>query len=115
MNITIKWTAALGTIATLIAIGTSLGGWQHLGWVTPVNAKAAHETIEQGHAASDQAIHDFREEWKCDEYDEELEKLRRRLNRAEAGSDNYVEMEHKIKKIEKKMDKINCSRFEDFG
>ena len=82
--------------------------WGVIGWVTP----------NQQAAAMDQALGDvkeFRDEWKCDEYDEELLELREALVRAQAAGEPTTRIEHEIDKIEKKMEALNCSRFEDFG
>lgn len=106
---TVSW--AVGIVASVIAI---LGGgsikvfWHDVGWITPAQA-------EDAHLAAEGAIKDFRDEWKCDEYEEELRALRRQLARATPGTDEYADLAHDIARIENKMSKINCSRFEDFG
>lgn len=103
----ISWT--IGIIASLIAIGSSIKGfWNEVGWITPAQS-------EERHTESEQLIKDFRDEWKCDEYEEELIVLKRRLKRMSSDDDDYVELDHKIERIENKMEDTECSRFEDFG
>ena len=103
----ISWT--LGIVAGLIAIGT--GGkafWNDWGWVTPSAAEEAHMVAES-------AIKDFRDEWKCDEYEEELQERKREINRLEEGTDEWADLMYEIERIERAMDELRCSRFEDFG
>lgn len=114
----ITW--ALSIVGGLLALGTTgKTFWNDWGWITPATAQQAHEEIERGHVASEeglkQGLQDFRDEWKCDEYDEELRSLKRQLARTEPGTDEYADLEYDIARIENKMSKINCSRFEDFG
>jgi hypothetical protein len=102
-------TWVVGTIAALIAIGSGAKTfWRDFGWITPAQAEVSHQAAEG-------AIKDFRDEWKCDEYEEELRELRRELSRTDEGTDEYADLEHEIRRIENKMDKTDCSRFEDFG
>ena len=54
------------------------------------------------------------DEWKCDEYDEELKEKRIELAQAETPSAR-AEIQHDISKIEQAMKDRRCSRFEDFG
>lgn len=104
-----KLSWAIGIIGGLIAIGTTgKTFWHDWGWITPAMAEAEH-------IAGAEAIKEFRDEWKCDEYEEELQELKRQLVRAEPGTDVYADIEHKISRIENKMLKLECSRFEDFG
>ena len=110
-----KWTltGALGLIATVVGIW-STGVWDHVGWTTP-NAHAADvQKIQDERILTAGQLKDFRDEWKCDEYDEELLELRRRLVAAET-EDEKVTLRHQIAKLEKKMEANECSRFEDFG
>ena len=103
----ISWT--VGIVASLIAIG---GGaktfWHDFGWITPAMAQAEH-------TAGAEAIKEFRDEWKCDEYEEELRAMKRRLSRIDPDSEEAADLEFDIERIENKMAKLQCSRFEDFG
>ena len=57
------------------------------------------------------AIKESRDEWKCDEYDEELLDLLK-----EQVDNNSVELRREIEKLKKKIEKLSCvERFEDFG
>ena len=100
---------AAGVGASVVAILTFFFTfWGAIGWTTPNQHAAAMES-----ALGD--VKDFRDEWKCDEYDEELLELREDLVRARAAGEPTTRIEHEIDKIEKKMEALNCSRFEDFG
>ena len=82
----------------------------------PVAAMQPHAVphVANQHAADFKVtgtqLSEFRDEWKCDEYDEELLDLLK-----EQVENNSVELRRMIEKIRKKMDKLECSRFEDFG
>ena len=104
-----QWTLT-GIVTLAIAVGgfVTSGGWHEFGWMTP----SAHaDDFKQ----TEQFIREFRDEWKCDEYDEELFdlKLKRELMEEEGG--DTTEIDFQIEKLEKKIDKMDCQRFEDFG
>lgn len=100
MNIKTIYTTLISAGA-VVAAGTSLANWwPKVGWETP-----------EQHKADMQLLREFRDEWKCDEYDEELLEL---LEDVQAGDDS-AETQHRIDRIRKKMEKIDCQRFEDFG
>ena len=96
--------SGVGGVLAIIAAAYSL--WPSFGWMTP-----------NSHAADiDQAVGDiraFRDEWKCDEWDEELLDLQKEL--AAATEARRIEIQHEIDKLKQKMLKTDCSRFEDFG
>jgi hypothetical protein len=99
----------IGIIGGLIAVGTGAKTfWNDWGWITPAQASEAH-------AGAEQLIIDFRDEWKCDEYEEELRSMKRRLSRIDPDSEEAADLEFDIERIENKMLKLECSRFEDFG
>lgn len=100
-------TAGLTALAAVIGIGSQLGGWHNLGWITPKQHDADFQVAIN-------ELKEFRDEWKCDEYDEELLALRERLAEARTETER-IELEHQIEKLRNKMDKLDCSRFEDFG
>ena len=100
------WIGIAAGAATIVVAMFTL--WGSIGWTTPNQHNADFLT-----AVGD--VKDFRDEWKCDEYDEELLDARERLIRAEANGEDTVEIEHLIEKIKEKMEKLDCSRFEDFG
>jgi len=110
---------ALGIVATLIAIVS--GGfalWPSVGWTTPSTHNADITEVQINMVASSEAIIEaisgLRDEWKCDEYDEELLYLEHELADA-THVENATEIQHDIDKIKAKMLKLDCSRFEDFG
>ena len=58
-------------------------------------------------------IKEFRDEWKCDEWDEELrEKLREQDRLADAGT-NDPDLDEDIRRLREKMRKLDCSRFDE--
>lgn len=111
-----KQMQVLAAVATTIAIiSGSIALWPMLGWETPSAHAADIKEIEADHVTANEAVLDAiqlsRDEWKCDEYDEELLAL---LEKQDEG-DNSVAVRREIEKIRKKMDSLKCSRFEDFG
>lgn len=113
---TIKISAVLGVIATLAGIGTAGSQfWPQVGWTTP-NAHAAdvEQLSSEAEDAKQQildAIQESQDEWKCDEYDEELEELLEDV----ADGDDSIETERTIEKIRRAMERRDCARFDDFG
>ena len=104
INVKVKWSVTVGVIASVVVIWTTLNPWPAVGWTTPNQHNA--DMIE---AVSE--IKDFRDEWKCDEYDEEIRDM---LRRQAAGDDNS-DLTEDIKRLRAKMVKLDCGRFEDFG
>lgn len=93
--------AALGMLISIFAL------WPKIGWTTP-------NQHENDFVVAVNEMREFRDEWKCDEYDEELLDLRQELAVA-ASEEEKVRLAHMIAKLVEKMVKIDCSRFEDFG
>jgi hypothetical protein len=96
-------------IAIITIIGTLAGSvtavyaaWPIIGWTTPSQHQSDIDEAVGG-------IQEFRDEWKCDEYSEELLDL---LKQQRAGDDS-VETEERIKRLRDKMKKLDCDRFED--
>lgn len=101
--------AVIGSGAAVLAaaggaLATADDYWPRIGWTTPSQHDADF-------AVTGEQLKDFRDEWKCDEYEEELIAL---LERQDAG-DSAAETQHRIDRIRNKMEKIKCERFEDFG
>lgn len=115
--------AVVGTLAATVAIWTALDPWHVVGWETPDQHKAdiaelRNEYTLAGSASEDilNKIQENRDEWKCDEYSEELSLNRRRLSREDnPNSERALDLKDLIDKIEKKMEQMDCSRFDDFG
>lgn len=100
-------TGALAIAGALTGLYTS-GIWDQVGWQTPAaHAADYQQTVEQ--------IKDFRDEWKCDEYDEELLKLKLYVQNMKLNGEDTTEIELLIEKIERKMEALECERFDDFG
>ncbi len=95
------------TLAAIVGMWVAVDPWPVVGWTTPNQHDADYKvTSEQ--------LQDFRDEWKCDEYDEELLELRMKLSEAR-GQAEADELTHEIEKLKAKMAKLDCSKFEDFG
>lgn len=97
----------MGTIATLVTIWYTVQPWPMLGWVTPNQHDADF-------AAAVEELKEFRDEWKCDEYDEELDELMRELQ-DETDPFERQKIEREIEKIKEAMERRDCARFDDFG
>ena len=100
-----KWIALLGSVLGVLATAFVL--WPAIGWTTP-NQHGNDFVVAVNE------MREFRDEWKCDEYDEELLDLEHELVDAETDEER-TEIQHDIDKLKEKMAKIDCSRFEDFG
>ncbi len=95
------------TLAAIVGMWVAVDPWPVVGWTTPNQHDADYKvTSEQ--------LQDFRDEWKCDEYDEELLELRMKLSEAQTQAE-ADELTHEIEKLKAKMAKLDCSKFEDFG
>lgn len=97
-------------IATVgLCAGTVTGvyaAWPIVGWTTPNQHLADIEEAAGG-------IKEFRDEWKCDEYDEELrDKLREQARLSERGLTD-PDLDEDIRRLREKMSKLNCDRFEN--
>lgn len=98
----------MGTIATLVTIWYTVQPWPMLGWVTPNQHDADF-------VAAVEELKEFRDEWKCDEYEEELEELHRELADGTQSLERRLEIEREIEKIKDAMERRDCARFDDFG
>ena len=98
----------------LTCLSLTIAMWSQVGWTTPAKHDADIASIIAERMVSEQnvinAIKESRDEWKCDEYDEELLDLLR-----EQEETDTVEIRREIEKIKDKMEKLDCQRFEDFG
>ena len=92
-----------------------LSPWNTIGWETPSQHNASIKLLVAEYQLTAGAIEEFRDEWKCDEYYEELLDLKRELRRAEVDDDDTVELEHHIELLQDKIKSLECTRFEDFG
>jgi hypothetical protein len=105
MNQNVKIGVIVGSAtAVLTLVVLLMQVWPSIGWTTPnQHANDFVVAVEE--------LKKFRDEWKCDEYDEELEDA---LDAQNEG-DSSTKLRRHIEKLRKKMDDLNCSRFEDFG
>jgi len=107
-------TATLGVVATVIAIGSQLGGWDQIGWKTPAGHDAdllvsSSEVLEAIEALGGK-IDKNQRQWECDEADEELLKLLQ-----EQVTNDTVKTRRQIEKLKKFLDDNDCSDFQDIG
>lgn len=98
----IKWSAAVSTLAAVVALWVTLDPWPSIGWTTPNQHNADFAMTSEG-------VKDFRDEWKCDEWEEELLELLQK----QADGDHSVQTERDIEKLRIKITKLKCERFED--
>lgn len=95
----IKIVTAVGVLAG--SVTGVYAAWPIVGWTTPNQHQSDMDEATGG-------IKEFRDEWKCDEYDEEL---RDKLKQQAAGDDS-TDLEEDIRRLREKMQKLECSRFE---
>ena len=97
---TVALISAVGGLLAIGVYGKQL--WPVAGWMTPDSHNAdILETIGE--------VKEFRDEWKCDEYEEELVELMKQ----QAAGDSSIETKRKVERLREKIDKLNCERFED--
>lgn len=98
--------AVLGVVATMVGL------WPTLGWITPnqyeADTTASQQEILEAIGELKQLQTDTRDEWQCDELDEDLLKLLH-LQR----DNDSIELQRDIEKIKNKMEALDCSRFFD--
>ena len=80
-------------------------------YATAAEVAASEEKILDALEGLMQQGRENRDEWKCDEYEEEL----LILLQARRDGDDSVETEREIEKIRQSIEKLRCERFEDFG
>ena len=98
-----KSTAIISVVAASLAVIVGANqAWPIVGWTTP-NQHDADIIAFTGD------VKEFRDEWKCDEYEEELIELLK----LQATGDNSIETRRKVERLREKIDKLNCQRFND--
>ena len=103
--------AAVIAIVGLMGYASSaVDAWPKVGWTTPNSHQADIEALREEAVGE---IKQFRDEWKCDEWDEELrEKLREQDRLADQG-ENDPDLDEDIRRLREKMEKLDCGRFDD--
>ena len=100
----------VASIAVMGYASEALDAWPKVGWVTPNTHEA---DIAELRAQTVGEVKDFRDEWKCDEWDEELrEKLREQDRLADQGT-NDPDLDEDIRRLRERMRKLECSRFDE--
>ena len=89
---------------------TAVDAWPKVGWTTP-NTHIAD--IEALRAETVGEVKNFRDEWKCDEWDEELREALREQDRLADNGVNDPDLDEDIRRLRAKMEKLDCARFDD--
>lgn len=90
--------ATAGAVAGFLAAAFAL--WPELGWVTPNQHRADFDsTLSE--------ITRFRDEWRCDELNEELIDLLEQVS----GGDSSARTEERIRRIRDEIDELDCEQF----
>lgn len=113
-----QWTIGGGVplVVAFITIWNWVDPWPNYGWETP-NAHASDISVmKDEHSENKDGWKNFRDEWKCDEYDEELRELLR--EQSEIGGPNVnTDLDEDILRLRVKMGPppsgLNCSRFDN--
>lgn len=108
--------AVLAALVTVISQGETLARtWPKVAWTSQHGHEAdiarLEDQIEQALMATAGEVGDFRDEWKCDEYEEELAVL---LDKLDDGSATAQDRE-RIRRIREIIgeDGLDCARFEE--
>ena len=122
--------AILAGTGAMLKNGESIAGvWPHVAWKSKAGHTVDIETIEAGYRAeierleglindgimaTGESVDNFRNEWKCDEWREELDAL---LEKVEAGSATAQDRD-RIRVLQEKMGPVaggglNCAQYED--
>lgn len=100
----------IAAFALLGYASDAVDAWPKVGWTTPSRHEADLEAVR---AEAVGQVKAFRDEWKCDEWDEELrEKLREQDRLADQGEDD-PDLDEDIRRLRDKMKKLECDRFDD--
>lgn len=99
----------VGAFLTMGYASQALDAWPKVGWKTPSGherdlTELRNETVGE--------IKDFRDEWKCDEYDEELREKLREQDRLEDLGEDDPDLDEDIRRLRDKMKKLDCNRFD---
>lgn len=93
----------MGGILSLIAVSVGLWNafepWPAIGWTTPNQHNKDFAEVE-----------DFRTEWRCSEWAEELANY---YQQVETGNDSQ-QLQDRIEKLRNRMDENACDRWEDY-
>lgn len=109
-------TGALGTVAAVVAIFTSLGvnPWHTVGWYSPsrhaADIAAVRAEFIEASTSSEQETAEFRTEWRCSEWAEDLDDL---YEQQESGDDSD-RLQDRIDALRERMDDAGCQKYEDY-
>ena len=122
MNVTKKQMTWVGAVAVGVTVltfaGKALELWPTMGWMSQANHDKDIATIEEKHTVQQEAVLNAvnalsvkmdvgRDEWKCDEWEEELVELLK-----QQAVDHTVQRQVDIDQVREAMSKKDCTRFE---
>ena len=104
-------------IAGLTVMGyasSAVDAWPKVGWTTPnahmADLEALRAEFITAAAAADQETKEFRTEWRCSEWAEDLEDA---YQQQQAG-DTSQRLRDKIEGLRERMDDAGCDKYEDY-
>lgn len=101
---------AIAAIGLMGYASNAVEAWPKVGWTTPNTHEADIAALREETVGEVKA---FRDEWKCDEYDEELRILLREQDRLADEGENDPDLDEDIRRLREKMEKLDCGRFDD--
>lgn len=110
-----KYVAGISTLAAIVTLGVAVPQfWSTIGWTTPSwHERDINELRQEFVTASEEAdeeTREFRKEWRCSEWAEDLEDL---YADQRAGDDSQ-RMRDRIEGLRERMDEAGCDRYEDY-
>lgn len=110
-NKVLQVAAIIAALGTITATGRVL--WNDFGWITPVAYAEDLDGVLEAQAAIESTIlseiRKNQDEWKCDEYDEELADLLL----AQSEGDETIETAERIQRIRALRARRDCARFDE--
>jgi hypothetical protein len=117
-----------GVVAGIIVVGSVLAAitqgsafWHDYGWITQKDYREHHAGVVSTQQVGEiydllegikKGQEDNRDEWECDELDEEILTVELQLAEATTNTEK-VTLRRQLEKMRERWDKIDCSRFED--
>lgn len=112
--------ALAGAATTVIAFGDT--AWNRWGWITVQTYRAEHADVIT--AGQTQQIFDLledlkegqdanRDQWECDELDEDIPDLQLKLLDESLADRERVKIHRELQKKQDRWDKLDCTRFVD--
>ena len=106
--------SAVALLTGLSMVGDAVDAWDKVGWKTPAGHTTDMNELRAEFVAAQQAekseTEQFRNEWRCSEWAQDLEDL----YREQAEGDDSQQMRDKISSLREKMDEAGCDEYEDY-